>query len=101
LLPIGRFPEIISGRKDARISYIAQEYTQAAKDFARATGRNFTVAKIGNTYFKYDHDTGNLLIVNGKDRVIKTFYTTDEGLASFKRAMQQHIEVLRSQGHDL
>jgi len=77
------------------------EYTNAAKEFAAASGKGFTTAKIGNTFFKYDHGTERILIVNGKDRVIKTFYKAENGTTSFKEAMQAHIAVLRAQGHDI
>lgn len=71
-------------------------YTDGAKALAKKAD-NVVEGKVGNTLFKFDKDTGNILIVNGKDRVIKTFYKSDKGIQSFKEAMRAHLDVLRNQ----
>ncbi|GAB4135590.1 MAG: hypothetical protein Tsb009_01980 [Planctomycetaceae bacterium] len=68
-------------------------YTDAAKALAKKTD-NVIEAKIGNTLFKYDKKMQNILIVNGKDRVIKTFHRAHNGIASFKKAMKDHWDVI-------
>ena len=73
-------------------------YTQAAKDLAKKAD-NVIESKVGNTLFKYDKATDNILIINGRNRKIKTFYKADHGLQSFQKAMQDHLKVLRNQGH--
>ena len=70
-----------------------KEYTDAAKALA-ATTENVIESKVGNIIFKYAKDTQRILIVNAKDRTIKTFYQAGNGLQSFKEAMQSHLEVL-------
>lgn len=73
-------------------------YTDAAKALAKKAD-NVVEGKVGNTLFKFDKDTNNILIINGKSRVIKTFYDARNGLQSFKEAMKNHLDVLRAQGH--
>jgi hypothetical protein len=48
-------------------------YTQAAKDLAKKVD-DVIEAKVGNTLFKYDKTTDNILIINGGNRKIKTFF---------------------------
>jgi Pretoxin HINT domain len=79
-------------------STVAQ-YTNAAKEFAKLQGSGFIVSKIGNHFFKFQHGTNLILVVNGNGKVIKTFYHADYGIKSFKEAMQQHIKTLTNLGH--
>ena len=71
------------------------QYTNAAKELAKKS-HNVVEGKVGNTIFKFDKDTSRILIVNGKDRVMKTFYEANNGLQSFKEAMKAHLDVLNS-----
>lgn len=71
-------------------------YTEAAKALAAKTD-NVIESKIGSTIFKYDKSTQNILIVNAKDRAIKTFHHAHDGIASFQKATQDHLNVINSQ----
>jgi len=55
-------------------------------------------SKVGNIIFKYDKATGNILIVDIRERAIVTFYRATNGLASFKDAMLKHLNRLRDLG---
>jgi hypothetical protein len=73
-------------------------YTAAAKQLAKKADCVIE-QKVGNHLFKYDLATDNILIINGRNRKIKTFYKADNGLQSFREAMEAHLRVLCNQGH--
>jgi len=73
------------------------QYDKAARALAKKS-QNVIEKRLHSHIYKYDLDTGNILIVHLKNRRIKTFYHADHGLDSFNQAMAENYKHLIEKG---